>query len=161
MTERVPVYDAGMLIALVDRKAKAVHLHNGLVSTGHRAVVLGPVLAQVWRPHPATVHALTRILKDCTVPQARSAAPALRPMAAGQATCLTCASPPDLADWQRIGTVLDTAALPPKKRPDTVDALVALVAARHGHAVIFTSDPADLTAYLDALGAHDVHTVPV
>jgi hypothetical protein len=161
MTEHVPVYDAGMLIALVDRKAKAVHLHDGLARTDHRAVVLGPVLAQVWRPRPTTVPALAQILKDCTIPQARSAAPALRPMAAGQATCLVCASPPDLADGQRSGTVLDTAALPPKKRPDAVGALVALIAARHGHAVIFTSDPADLTAYLDALGARDVHTVPV
>jgi len=161
MTERVPVYDAGMLIALLDRKAKAVLLHHGLAGTRHRAVVLGPVLAQVWRPRPATVHALAQILKDCTIPQARSAAPALRPMAAGQATCLACASPPDVVDWQRIGTVLDAAALPPKKRPDTVDALVALAATRHGNAVIFTSDPADLTAYLDALGARDVHTVPV
>lgn len=161
MIERVPVYDAGMLIALLDHKAKAVHLHRGLVGTGHRAVVLGPVLAQVWRPRPATTHALAQILKDCTIPQARSAPPALRPTTAGQATCLACASPPDVADWQRIGTVLGTATLPPKKRPDTVDALVALTATRHGSAVIFTSDPADLTAYLDALGARDVHTVLV
>lgn len=161
MTERVPIYDAGMLIALVDRKTKAVHLHDGLANTNHRVVVLGPVLAQVWRPHPATVHALAHILKDCTVPQARSAAPALRPTAVGQASCLTCASAPDLTDWQRIGTILGTAALPPKKRPDTVDALVALTAARHGNAVIFTSDPADLTAYLDAMGARDVRTIQV
>jgi len=161
MTERVPVYDAGMLIALVDRKAKAVHLHNGLEGTSHRAVVLGPVLAQVWRPQPSTVHALAHVLKGCTVPQARSAAPALRATLVGQATCLTCASAPDLTDWQRIGTVLSTAAIAPKKRPDTVDALVALTAARHGSAVIFTSDPADLTAYLDALNARDVHTVRV
>lgn len=161
MTERVPVYDAGMLIALLDRKAKAVHLHNGLESASHRAVVLGPVLAQVWRPHPATVHALAHVLKGCTIPQVRSAAPALRPTTVGQATCITCASAPDLTDWQRIGTILGTAALPPKKRPDTVDALVALTAARHGSAVIFTSDPTDVTAYLDALNARDVHTVRV
>jgi predicted nucleic acid-binding protein len=161
MTERVPIYDSGMLIALVDRKAKALYLHKALESTNHRAVVLGSVLAQVWRPHPATVHAFAHILKGCTIPQARSAAPALRATTVGQATGLTCASAPDLTDWQRIGTVLGTAALPPKKRPDTVDALVALTAARHGNAVVFTSDPADLTAYLDAMGARDVHTIPV
>jgi hypothetical protein len=110
---------------------------------------------------PPTVQALAHILKDCTIPQARSAAPALRPTAVGQATCLTCASAPDLTDWQRIGTVLAMSALPPKKRPDTVDALAALTAARHGNAVIFTSDPADLRAYPDAMGARDVHTIRV
>jgi predicted nucleic acid-binding protein len=161
MSERIPVYDAGMLIALIDRKAKAIHLHERLNRTAHRAVVLGPVLAQVWRPHPATVHALSRIMKDCTVPQARSGAVALRPTDAGQATCLTCASAPDLTDWQRIGSALGTADLPAKKRPDAVDALVALTAARHGSAVIFSSDPLDLSAYLNSLNARDVHVVDV
>ena len=45
MTARVPVYDTGMLIALADRKAKAVLLHAGLKDAPHRAVVLGPVLS--------------------------------------------------------------------------------------------------------------------
>jgi len=48
-----------------------------------------------------------------------------------------------------------------KKRPDTVDALVALTAARHGSTAIITSGPTDLTAYLDALHARDVRIVPV
>jgi predicted nucleic acid-binding protein len=161
VTERVPVYDAGMLIALVDRKAKAVHLHAGLDSTAHRAVVLGPVLAQVWRPDPSTVHALARVMKSCTVPQARSSAPALRPTSAGQSTCLKCATAPDLTEWHRVGSALGAADLPQKKRPDAVDALVALTAARHGSAVIFTSDPADLRAYLSVLNVRDVHTVQV
>jgi hypothetical protein len=39
--------------------------------------------------------------------------------------------------------------------------MVALTAARHGEAVIFTSDPADLTAYLEALDARDVHPIQV
>ncbi|WP_281292844.1 hypothetical protein [Streptomyces qinzhouensis] len=42
-----------------------------------------------------------------------------------------------------------------------MDALVALTAARHGSAVIFTSDPADLSAYLKALDAQDVHVVQI
>lgn len=78
VSARVPVHDTGMLIALADRKAKAVALHEGLGTVPHRALVLGPVLAQVWRPLPALVHALSGVLKDCTVPQARTvrAAPA-------------------------------------------------------------------------------------
>ncbi|MFE2428650.1 hypothetical protein ACFXJ5_18160 [Streptomyces sp. NPDC059373] len=161
MTARVPVYDTGMLIALADRKAKAVRLHGGLKGAPHRAVVLGPVLAQVWRPHPAIVHALAGVMKDCTVPQARTAAAAMRPTSAGQTPCMACATGPDLTDWHRIGAALGMAELPPKKRPDAVDALVALTAVRHGSAVVFTSDPDDLRAYLSALKAQDVHVVQV
>lgn len=50
MSARVPVYDTGMLIALADRKAKAVALHEGRHAVPHRALVLGPVLSQVWGP---------------------------------------------------------------------------------------------------------------
>jgi hypothetical protein len=150
-----------MLIALADRKAKAVRLHDGLKAAPHRAVVLGPVLAQVWRPAPVLVHAIAASLRDCTVPQARSSAPALRPAAAGQPTCLMCTTAPDLADWQRIGGALGRAGLPPKKRPDAIDALVALTAVRHGSAVVFTSDPEDMAAYLKVLNAQDVHLVTV
>ncbi|MEU3602770.1 hypothetical protein ABZ714_29295 [Streptomyces sp. NPDC006798] len=161
MTIRVPVYDTGMLIALADRKAKAVRLHDGLRGTPHRALVLGPVLAQVWRPSPAVIHALARVMKDCTVPQARASAPAMRPTAAGQTACVICAAAPDLHEWRRVGSALGTAELPLRKRPDAVDALVALTAARHGSAVVFTSDPTDLTAYLTALDAQDVHVVQI
>ncbi|GAB2738665.1 hypothetical protein GCM10010442_69080 [Kitasatospora kifunensis] len=85
----------------------------------------------------------------------------MRPTSAGQTVCIMCATGPDLAEWQRIGSALGTAELSPKKRPDAVDALVALTAARHGSAVVFTSDPADLTAYLAVLDAHDVHVVQI
>lgn len=161
MTVRVPVYDTGMLIALADRKAKAARLHAALRDTPHRAVVPGPVFAQVWRPSPAVVHALAGVMKDCTVPHARSSAPAMRPTSAGQTACIACATGPDLADWQRIGSALGAACLPHRKRPDAVDALVAMTAVRHGSAVIFTSDPDDIQAYLRVLNAADVHLVPV
>ncbi|MER7696499.1 hypothetical protein [Streptomyces sp. NPDC096095] len=161
MTVRVPVYDTGMLIALADRKAKAVRLHAGLREAPHRALVLGPVLAQVWRPSPATVHALAGVMKDCTVPQARSSVPAMRPTSVGQTACIMCATGPDITEWHRIGSALGSAELPPKKRPDAVDALVALTAARHGSAVVFTREPADLDAYLKALDAQDVHVVQI
>jgi predicted nucleic acid-binding protein len=161
VSARVPVYDTGMLIALADRKAKAVALHEGLRSAPHRALVLGPVFAQVWRPRPALVHALTGVLTDCTVPQARSAESPMRETKAGRPECLACAAGPDLADWRRVATVLGQAALPAKKRPDAVDAWVALAAARHGSAVIFTSDPDDIRAYLEVLAPLDVHVVTI
>jgi hypothetical protein len=161
VSARVAVYDTGMLIALADRKAKAVSLHNMVRQASHRAIVLGPVLAQVWRPAPALVHSLATVLQDCTVPQARSAATALRPTKAGQVVCLMCAAGPDLAEWQRVGGALGKAQSPPKKRPDAVDGLVALTAVRHGSAVIFTSDPDDIRAYLGELRAQDVHVVAV
>ncbi|WP_345692303.1 hypothetical protein [Streptomyces coeruleoprunus] len=41
------MYDTGMLIALADRKAKAVRMREDLTAVPHRAVVLGPVPAQV------------------------------------------------------------------------------------------------------------------
>lgn len=155
------MYDSGMLIALADRKAKAVALHEGMRTSAHRALVLGPVLAQVWRPRPSTIHALSGVLKDCTVPQARSSEPPMRETKAGRPACLACATSPDLTDWRRVGTALGQAALPAKKKPDAVDAWVALAAARHGGAVIFTSDPDDLLAYLAVLRPHDVHVVAV
>ncbi|GLW54577.1 hypothetical protein Kpho01_25880 [Kitasatospora phosalacinea] len=95
------------------------------------------------------------------MPQVRSSAPAMRPTAAGQTVRIMCATGPDLTGRQRIGSALATAELPPKKRPDAVDALVALTAARHGSAVVLTSDPDDLTAHLKALDAQDVHVVQV
>ncbi|MEV2277640.1 hypothetical protein AB0I72_18840 [Nocardiopsis sp. NPDC049922] len=150
-----------MLIALAARKPTAVQMHRGLLRASHRPVVPGPVLAQEWRPDPATVHAMSAVLKECTVPQARSSPAALRPTSAGQAECIACATPPDVTDWRRVGAVLGMAVLPAKKRPDAVDALVAWTAVRHRSAVVFTSDPGDITAYVDAIGADDVHLVPV
>ena len=161
MKARVPVYDTGMLIALADRKAKAVRLHESLKATPHRAIVPGAVLGQVWHPAPSTVRALATALRDCTVPYARSSPGALRPTVAGQPVCLLCSTALDLAEWHRIGGALGTADLPPKKRPDVVDAMVAITAVRHGSAVVFTSDPDDIGAYLSALNAQDVHLVAI
>jgi hypothetical protein len=161
VTARVPVYDTGMLIALADRKAKAVHLHEGLKASPHRALVLGPVLAQVWRPRPALIHALAGVLKGCSVPQARNSPLPMRKTSVGQPECIACAIGPDITDWRRIGTALGEAKLPPKKKPDAVDAWVALAAARHGSAVIFTSDPDDVKAYLAVLEPPDVHVVSI
>lgn len=150
-----------MLIALAARKGKAVQMHQGLSRAPHRPVVPGPVLTQVWRPDPATVHAMSTVLKECTVPQSRSSPAALRPTSAGKAECVACATAPDIADWRRIGAVLGIAALPMKKRPDAVDALVAWTAVKHRSAVVFTIDPGDITAYVEAIGADDVHVVAV
>lgn len=151
------MYDTGMLIALADRKAKAVALHGGLKGTPHRALVLGPVLAQVWRPRPAVIHALAGVLRECTVPGARASELSMRETKAGQAECIACAAGPDLTDWRRVGAALGEAQLPAKKKPDAVDAWVALSAVKHGSAVIFTSDPEDIEAYLSVLNPSDVH----
>ncbi|SFL79429.1 hypothetical protein SAMN05192584_12747 [Streptomyces pini] len=88
----------------------------------------------------------------------------MRPTEVGRTACITCVTGPDLADRRRIGAALGKAELPPRKRPDAVDAvdaLVALSAVRHGSAVVFTSDPGDIGAYLQVMNAHDVHIVPV
>ncbi|WP_017623670.1 hypothetical protein [Nocardiopsis chromatogenes] len=150
-----------MLIGLAARKAKAVRIHKGLPGAPHRAVLPGPVLARVWRPDPATVHAMSAVLKECTVPQVRSSPAALRPTAAGQAERIACATAPDITDWRRIGAVLGTADLPAKKWPDAVDASVAWTAVKHRSAVVFTGDPGDIGAYVGAIGAEDVHIVAV
>lgn len=161
MTIRVPVYDTGMLIALADRKSVAMKFHEAARRATHRPIVPGPVLAQVWRPAPGTVHTLSVTLRECTVPQARNSAEPMRPTSAGQVSCIHCAGGLDLNDWQRIGNILGTACLPVKKRPDTVDALVAFLAVRHVSALVFTSDPDDISAYLAAFGAQDVQVAAV
>lgn len=161
VSTRVPVYGTGMLIALADRKAKAVSLHEGLRAAPHRAVVLGPVLAQVWRPRPALVHVLAGVLKGCAVSQARSSQPPMRETRPGRPECIACATGPDLDDWRRIDTALGQAALLSQERPDAVDAWVALAAVRHSSAVIFTRDPDDINAYLAVLNPTDVHVVTV
>ncbi|MFR9756046.1 hypothetical protein [Streptomyces sp. TR06-5] len=42
-----------------------------------------------------------------------------------------------------------------------MDAWVALAAARHGSAVVFTTDPGDIHACLTVLAPKDVHVVAV
>ena len=74
---------------------------------------------------------------------------------------MACSVGVDVKDWQRIGNILGSVCLPGKKRPDAVDALVAFLAVRHVSAVVFTSDPDDINAYLAAFGAQDVHVAKV
>lgn len=158
MSGHVLVYDAGMLIALVDRKAKAVAIHEAAKSASHRPVLLGPVLAQVWRQDPALVHRLGDVLGDCTVIQARGAQFAMRTVSHTGVTvqCIPCTAGFTLVDYKRLGQILGTARVPAKKRPDPVDAMVVLIAAHHRHAVICTSDPEDITAYSRTLNKPDL-----
>lgn len=121
------VYDAGMLIALADKKP-------GLALARHRAfgrnglpVVPAPVVAQAWRGGAARAH-LARALKECAV-----------------VCCYT------ETEWRRVGELIARAELPAKKRPDPVDGLVALTALQIGAAMVATSDPGDIQAYLDQL----------
>lgn len=54
-------------------------------------------------------------------------------------------------DYRRAGWMPGKAALPPKKRPDAVDALVVVTAVLHRASVIVTSDPEDISAYATSL----------
>ncbi|MFD5424804.1 hypothetical protein [Streptomyces sp. NPDC127084] len=97
------------------------------------------------------------MLADCTVPQARGSAPAIRRTGAGRPECMACLTGPDLTGWRRVGTALGEAGLPGNKKPDAVDAWVAPAATKHGSAVIFTSDPDGIQAHLAVLNPPDVH----
>jgi len=158
MITRTVVYDSGMLVALLRGKPAAVVLHHALRAAAHRPIVIGPVLAQCWRPDPKTVHAFSQYLKDCTVPQARDAAAPIRAAAAIGGGCVACARTASLDTYKRAGAMLGKALLPAKKRPDAVDALVVVTAALHGPAQILTSDPEDIRAYADALDHADITT---
>jgi hypothetical protein len=57
--------------------------------------------------------------------------------------------------------MLGDASLPAKSRPDVVDALVALTAARNTPASVLTSDTADIAAYLATLRDARVIVVPI
>jgi hypothetical protein len=140
VTTRTVVYDSGMLVALLRGKPAAVVLHHALRAAAHRPIVIGPVLAQCWRPDPKTVHAFSQYLKDCTVPQARDATP-IRAADAIAGGCVACARTASLDTCKRAGAMLGKALLPPKKPPDAVDALVVVTAALHGPAQILTSVP--------------------
>ena len=52
--------------------------------------------------------------------------------------------------------MLGNAALPGKKQPDAVDALVVVTAALHAPAQVLTSDPGDITAYAATLDHADI-----
>lgn len=151
----VCVYDTGALIALERRDPDAHAFHSRLVARRgqHPPVVLVPVLAQAWRPQSGHWTALSRVLPTCTVFAADRTPPA----------CGVCMAGHTVDDAKRAGAVAAVASLPAKKRPDAVDALVAVVAGRHEQAMIVTSDPDDLCAYRDALGpiGRGVLVVPV
>ena len=157
MTTRTVIYDSGMLVALLRGKPAAVVLHHALRAAAHRPVVIGPVLAQCRRPDAKTVHAFSQYLKDCTVPQARDAAPPIQATGAIAAGCVACARTASLDTYKRAGAMLGKALLP-AKRPDAVDALVVVTAALHGPAQILTSDPEDIRAYTATLDHADIIT---
>ncbi|MFC8590659.1 hypothetical protein ACFWXA_01625 [Streptomyces atroolivaceus] len=154
----VVVYDTGMLLALVDQNPRAHALHKGFVAAGgHQPIVPGPALSQAWRTSPKTAYAWKRLLSDVVVhPSGRT----------GYATdlvprCLPCAGGVALAGWKTIGDMIGTAALPPKKRPDPVDALTVFIAASHGGGSVLTSDVDDIRAYAATLPGADVSAVAV
>lgn len=158
MTTRTVVYDSGMLVALLRGKPAAVVLHHALRAAAHRPVVIGPVVAQCWRPDPKTVHAFSQYLKDCTIPQARDSAAPIRATDAIAGGCVACARTASPDTYKRAGAMLGKALLPSKKRPDAVDALVVVTAALHGPAQILTSDPEDIRAYTATLEHADIIT---
>ena len=158
MTARTVVYDSGMIVALLRGKPAAVVLHRALRAAAHRPVVIGPVLAQCWRPDPKTVHAFSQYLPDCTVPQARDSATPIRAADTITGVCVACARTASLDTYKRAGAMLGKALIPPKKRLDAVDALVVVAAALHGPAQILTSDPEDIRAYAATLDHADIIT---
>lgn len=159
--ERVVYYDAGMLIALLDKDFRARTAHEALKASPHRPVVTGPVLTQVWRDGPATVHALAGIADDCTILQAKDDIGPIRGLERGVIGCLPCHRVYRRADFQRAGRILGKAHLSPKKKPDAVDALVMVAAAWHSPSLILTSDPEDLLAYRAVLDTRQIEVMPV
>ena len=154
--ERVVYYDAGMLIALLGKDLRARTAHEALKASPHRPVITGPVLTQVWRDGPAAVHALAWIADDCTILQAKDDIGPIRGLERGVIGCLPCHRVYRRADFQRAGRMLGKAHLPPKKKPDAVDALVMVAAAWHSPSLVLTSDPADLLAYREVLDTHQI-----
>jgi hypothetical protein len=154
--ERVVYYDAGMLIALLDKDLRARAAHEALKASPHRPVITGPVLTQVWRDGPATVHALAGIADDCTILQAKDDIGPIRGLERGVIGCLPCHRVYRRADFQRAGRMLGKAHLPATKKPDAVDALVMVAAAWHSPSLVLTSDPEDLLAYREVLDTHQI-----
>jgi hypothetical protein len=145
-----------MLIALLDKDLRARTAHEALTASPHRPVITGPVLTQVWRDGPATVHALAGIADDCTILQAKDDIGPIRGLERGVIGCLPCYRVYQRADFQRAGRMLGKAHLPPKKKPDAVDALVMVAAAWHSPSLVLTSDPEDLLAYREVLDTHQI-----
>jgi len=156
MNPRTVVYDTGMLLALLGGRPAALVLHHSLRAAPHRPIIIGPVLAQSWRPDPKTVHAFSQYLRDCTVPQTQGSAPPVRGAGAASAGCVACTKTFTLESYKRAGAMLGKAVLPGKKQPDAIDALVVVTAALHAPAQVLTSDPGDLAAYTATLEAADI-----
>ena len=57
--------------------------------------------------------------------------------------------------------MLGDVTLPAKKRPDVIDALVAFTAVEHDAIAVLTSDPLDISAYLDTMPKARAVVVPV
>lgn len=154
----VVVYDTGMLMALVDQDHRAHALHKGFVAGGgHQPIAPGPALSQAWRTSPKTAYAWKRVLADIVVyPTARSAGAADLPP-----PCLPCTGGVTVEGWKTIGDVIGSAALPPKKRPDPVDALAVFIAAVHGGGSVLTSDADDIRAYAATLPEAQVLAVTI
>ncbi len=129
------VYGAGMLIALADPWNAAARLRHAEYCLMGKPVVPAPGVAQAWRGGARTA-LLARALKDCAV-----------------VCCYT------EQDWRRVGELIGRAALNPMKRPDPVDGLVALTAMDIDAALIATSHPDDIQAYLDQLPGSAAITV--
>ncbi|WP_239313755.1 hypothetical protein, partial [Frankia sp. Cj3] len=106
MIARTVVYDAGMLVALLRDSSAARLLHHGLRAAPHRPVVIGPVLAQAWRPDPKTLQSFSQYLKDCTVPQTRESASPMRGVSGVPAGCVACARTFTLDSYKRAGAML-------------------------------------------------------
>ncbi|WP_282698353.1 hypothetical protein [Streptomyces sp. CC208A] len=154
----VVVYDTGMLIALIGQDRRAHTLHKGFVSAGgHVPVVPGPALSQAWRTSPKTAYAWKRLLAEVFVhPGARTHRPGDLPP-----SCLPCGTGLGVSGWQTLGDMIGAAALPPKKRPDPVDALAVLIAAVHGGGSVITSDPEGIEAYAATIAGCVVTVVRV
>lgn len=154
----VVVYDTGMLLGLVQQDRRCRMLHKGFVTAGgHVPVIPGPALSQAWRSSPKTAFAWKRLLAESFVyPPARSSGDAEVPP-----RCLPCAAGLTPEDWKKLGDMIGAASLPPKKRPDPVDALAVLIAAAHGGGSVITSDSEDIQAYAATLPGGDVTAVSV
>ncbi|MYQ40343.1 hypothetical protein B046DRAFT_01378 [Streptomyces sp. LamerLS-316] len=152
------VYDTGMLMALLNQERRAHTLHKGFIAIGgHRPIVPGPTLSQAWRTSPKTAYAWKRLLADVVLyPGART-----RSSTDSPPPCLPCAGGMTIEGWKTIGDMIGAAALPPKKRPDPVDALAVFIAAAHGGGSVLTSDADDIRAYAATLPGAEVLAVSI
>jgi hypothetical protein len=153
----VVVYGSGMLIALIGRERRALALHKGVVdSGGHAPIIPGPALSQVWRTSPKTAYGWKRLLAESVACPPGSISDEGSP-----ARCLPCASGMGIEDRKTLGDMIGSATLEPKKRPDPVDALAVLIAAKHGGGTVLTSDAGDIDACVRTIPGCGVNVVAV